>query len=75
MEGAAKSVEGLKLSSFVFSQQTDDASDGLNALARNWCIYLAPNCLGGFVAKFFRGKGLNLLCGGLGRASKNNPLQ
>jgi hypothetical protein len=61
--------------SLVLSREANNPPQRLNALAGNWGIDLGPDCFGGLVAKLFGGKRLNLLGGGWGRTSKNNPLQ
>jgi hypothetical protein len=61
--------------SLAFCLDANDSGERLNALGSDRRIYLGLDGLGSLVAKLFRGKGLNLLRGGLGRTSKNNPLQ
>ena len=80
MSGRAKfqlddSSEPACRHSLVFCLDANDSAERLSALACDRCVDLGLDRLGGLVAEFFRGKMLNLLRGGLGRTSKNNPLQ
>src|SRR5450631_4444242 len=55
--------------SLAFCLDANDSGERLNALGSDRRIYLGLDGLGSLVAKLFRGKGLNLLRGGLGRTS------
>jgi hypothetical protein len=46
---------------FVFQLDADDPAERLNPLRSYRHIYLSLDCLGGLVAKLFRGERLNLL--------------
>jgi hypothetical protein len=61
--------------SLVFPNEANHSSERLNPLSGDWGIYFSSDSFCCLVTELFRLKGLNQLCGWLGNASKNDPLQ
>ncbi|HYS88197.1 MAG TPA: hypothetical protein VEN78_24835, partial [Bradyrhizobium sp.] len=74
-QGFGRGASPVRHRSLVSCLDADNLAERLSALACDRCVDLSLDRLGGLVTEFFRGKMLNLLRDGLGRTSKNNPLQ